>query len=71
VKGSKIMAIRYEFEANSGFRFFKDGVSILLQAANRFRQGAIVTNKDLFHDFQLIHKALQDMGAYDGERQGF
>ena len=70
VIGSKNMAIRHEFEANSGYRFFKDGVSILLQVASRFRQGTIVTNKDLFHDFQRINKALQDMGAYDGERQG-
>jgi hypothetical protein len=64
------MAIRHEFEANSGFRFFKEGVSILLQAATRFRQGTIVTSQDLFHDFQRINKALQDLGAYDGERQG-
>jgi hypothetical protein len=64
------MAIRHEFEANSGYRFFKDGVSILLHASSRFRQGTIVTHKDLFHVFQRINKYLQDVGAYEGERQG-
>lgn len=64
------MAIRHEFEPNAGYRFFKNDVSLLLHASASFRQDAIVTNKDLFNVFKRINKYLQDIGAYEAERQG-
>jgi hypothetical protein len=64
------MAIRHEFEPDAGYRFFKDEVSILLHSAARFRQGAIVTNVDLFNFFRHLNRFLQRVGAYEVERQG-
>ena len=64
------MTVRHKFEANAGYRFFKNEVSLLLHASARFRQDAIVTNSDLFNFFKQINKYLQNVGAYDDDRQG-
>jgi hypothetical protein len=64
------VTVRHEFEANVGHRFFKDEVSLLLHASARFRQDAIVTNSHLFNFFKQINKYLQNVGAYEAEREG-
>jgi hypothetical protein len=61
------MPIRYEFQPDQGFRFYRSDVSLLLHAAARFKQSAIVTNIDLLHLFQRLNKFLQSVGAYDRE----
>ena len=64
------MAIRFEFEPDAGYRFFKDEVSLLLHSAARFRQTAVATNNDLFNLFKETNKFLERVGAYEAERQG-
>lgn len=62
------MPIRYQFQSDEGFRFYRDELSLLLHAAVRFKQSAIVTNIDLFHLFEQLNKFLQFVGAYDREK---
>ncbi|MBR0695566.1 hypothetical protein [Bradyrhizobium lablabi] len=64
------MAIRHSFEPNAGYRFFKGNVSVLLHAAARFKRDAVVTNIDLFNFFRHLNRYLQNVGAYEFERQG-
>jgi hypothetical protein len=63
------VTVRHEFEPDAGWRFYNDDVSLLLHASGRFRQDAIATNSELFKVFKRINKYLQDVGAYEGERQ--
>ena len=64
------MPIKYGFEANAGFRFSKNNVSMLLHAAAQFKKAAVVTNSDLYNLFRGINRFLQSVGAYEAERQG-
>jgi len=66
----KNMAIRNSFEPNAGYRFFRNEVSVLLHAAARFKRDAVVTNIDLFNFFRRLNRFLEDVGAYEFERQG-
>lgn len=58
------------FEAKSGRRFSRDGVSILLQAVARFKPNAAVTSQDLFNLFRHTNKYFENVGANEVERQG-
>src|SRR5262245_54449006 len=62
------MTVRSEFERDAGFRFSKGNISLLLHAAARFRQTAVVTNYDLFNFFKATNKFLQSITTYDHER---
>jgi hypothetical protein len=63
------MTITVEHEKDGGFRFTKDGVSILLQAAWAVKPNVIVTNLLLNNCFRHINKFLQEVAAYAPEEQ--
>jgi hypothetical protein len=65
------MTIRYEFEGNAGYRFFKDRVSILLHALAIAKEGAVFTNTDCYNFFRHMNKYLQSVGAYSPEKLDF
>jgi hypothetical protein len=65
------MTVRYEFKRDAGYRFFKDGVSILLHALAIAKEGAILTNTDCYHFLRRINKYLQSVGGYSLEKLDF
>jgi hypothetical protein len=69
-EGLSNMTVRHTFEPNAGYRFYKEEVSLLLHAAARFKQAAVITNYDMLKLFQRLNRYLKDVGAYDAERQG-
>jgi hypothetical protein len=64
------MTVRNIFEANAGFRFLKENVSVLLHASARFKRDAIVTNLDIFNLIKRLNRFLDAVGIYDRESHG-
>jgi hypothetical protein len=67
-RGGWIVTVRHAFEPDRGFRFTKGEVSLLLHAAARFRQTAVVTDADLLNFFKHTNKFLINVGAYEEQR---